>query len=115
MNLREIAENDLAITLEDNVNGFGWPVTIKNPGETITYNLNGQVHHIGLSIDPETGMSVSGESSHITIRRSSIAGVLPEKDWKVEFEDINGNSLTMYISEIMEDKSLGIITYSLRY
>lgn len=71
MGLRAQAEKDLKFILEDATYGFGWPITITNPsGESIS--LTGFSNDISQSIDPETGILVSGQSASCALRISTI-------------------------------------------
>ncbi len=119
MSLRQLAERDLAVTLEDSVTGFGWPVTLVDPSG-VSANLTGQSHDIGLIVDPDTGVAVSGRTASIVLRMSSIlaAGLeVPEgepktssKPWTVNTTDINGNTVTLKVDYAARDRSLGTVT-----
>jgi hypothetical protein len=77
MNLRELAESDLSIMLEDSDNGFGLPVIItkKSTGETQT--LNGQVLLDYSKFDDENGIEEVIKLPIVTLRISSL-NVIPE-------------------------------------
>lgn len=120
MNLRQQAENDLGFILEDNLAGFGWPITLTDPNGTSS-PLTGASNDISQVIDPETGVVVSGRSASVALRVASIfeAGFnsLPigvadssSKPWLVQFNDINGNSHTFKIIQTNPDRTLGIVT-----
>lgn len=119
MNLRQLAEQDLAVTLEDSVFGFGWPVTLTDP-QGASANLTGQAHDISQIIDPDTGTAISGRSSAFVLRQSSITaaglgdpygvadgGSLP---WLVSFESINGAPYTFKVEDSDADRVLGTRT-----
>jgi len=120
MNLRELAEQDLAFTLEDNVGGFGWPLTIKDPAGNYTTDLYGQSDDIAQIIDPDTGEIVSGRRASVVVRISSLTAQgfgfpesVPEinrKPWLVTFDDINGNEHTFKIIQSHPDRALGVIS-----
>lgn len=125
MNLRELAEQDLSIILEDNINGFGWNITLINPNgissdDLIPSGLTGYSTDISQVIDPETGMTVSGRGASVSIRISTLilAGMeLPRgiadtnsKPWLVKFNDINSNSFTFKVEQSNPDRALGIVT-----
>jgi hypothetical protein len=113
MNLRVLAEQDLATTLEDAEFGFGWPVTFTNPVNQDQQTLNGQVHKVSLDYDPQTGAIVKTEKQAITIRQSSLTIGEPKQNWKVSTTDINNNPVNGTIITIMPDDALGITTYLL--
>lgn len=121
MNFREIAEQDLAITLEDNQYGFGWPINVTDP-DGLNKDLFGQQNNVAFKIDPDTGTPVSGLIVEVSLRTKSIfdAGfsAIPEpqpdttkKPWIFQFDDINGNSGTFTIKETNPDKSIGLILF----
>lgn len=120
MNLRELAESDLAVTLEDSVNGFGWLVVLTKPDGTDSDGLVGSSVDISTLIDPETGQAVAGRNASFTLRISSVLaqfGELPigiassaSKPWLITFDDINGNGpYTFKITETRPDRTLGVI------
>ena len=97
MSLRELAEADLAITLE-NPDDFGWPISITDPTGSTSSGLFGQSGDIHQVIDPDTGQAVSGRLAHVSLRISSVLtqlGALPKaindatkRPWLVVFEDL---------------------------
>lgn len=120
MNLRETAERDLELILEDDVNGFNWPILVEDPDGN-TAELIGNSGDIGMSIDPNTGLAVSGRIAHVALRISSIvsAGLsgLPrgqadktKKPWKFTFNDLGSNSYVFIVRQAMPDRTLGLIT-----
>lgn len=119
MNLRTLAESDLALTLEDSVNGFGWAITLTDPAG-LSANLTGQSNDIALVIDPDTGTAFSGRTASVALRISSIyaAGMtLPEaiasitsRPWVVEFLDVNGFSYKFKVAKSNPDRGMGLVT-----
>lgn len=123
MNIRMLAEQDLAVTLED-ANAFGWPVTLTDPdGFTGSSNLTAQASDIGQMIDPDTGVPVSGRQAAAVLRISSVfaAGfILPVgiadsagKPWLITFDDINGTEYTFKIEASDPDRTLGTVSLML--
>lgn len=119
MNLRQLAEADLGVILEDATTGFGWPITITDP-EGKTGTLTGFSDDIAQVIDPDTGMAVSGRLASVALRISSLAleGLtLPKgiadagrKPWVIEFDDINGNAFKFKVSQSNPDRAIGLVT-----
>lgn len=117
MGLRELAELDLAIIVEDEAFGFGREITLTNPdgdSETIT----GFTNDVSQVVDPDTGVLVSVRIASATLRISSItlSGGLPEgiadaskKPWRVSFEDIGGNMVEYKVAQGNPDRALGVI------
>ena len=120
MGLRDIAEADLAVILEDNAVGPGWPITLTAPDGT-TDALVGYSNDISQVIDPETGAIVSGRQASAALRISSILAAgftgLPvaiadrtSKPWLVGFDDINGSPHTFKVVQSNPDRTLGLVT-----
>lgn len=124
MNLRDQAEADLGITLEDDVNGFGRSITVTDP-DGVTADLIGQTNDIAELIDPNTGQAISGRLASIALRISSLTakglGVpigitdAASKPWIIKFDDINGNPYTFKVKESNRDRGLGIVTCTLEF
>lgn len=119
MNLRELAEQDLAHIVENDDTGFGWPITLTDPaGNSGTFT--GLSDDIAQVIDPETGQAVSGRQASIALRISTLMSqgfAMPQgiadaatRPWVVELQDVNGNPYKFKISESNPDRGLGLIT-----
>jgi hypothetical protein len=116
--LRALAEADLAKILEDEIAGFGHPITLTNP-EGVSATLVGYATDISLVIDPDTGQAVSGRTASIELRISSLtaAGLeLPQgvadgasKPWVVECDDVNGVGHVYKVVKSSPDRSLGVV------
>lgn len=119
MSLRQLAEADLGVILEDSVTGFGWPITITDPDGNVG-SLTGFSDDIAQVIDPDTGQAVSGRLASVALRASSLAMeglTLPRgiadttgKPWVVEFADINGAPYKFKVSQSNPDRALGLVT-----
>lgn len=113
MSLREQAEKDLEITLEDSISGFGTSISLNdgvNPIETV----NGQYHRIGQEIDPDTGAIVSGNHSAATVRLSSLVNVIVRKNIRVKCYDITGAEVNARVDSVEKDRTIGFVTMILR-
>ncbi|MEE9393699.1 MAG: hypothetical protein V3W41_14445 [Planctomycetota bacterium] len=125
------AEADLAATLEA-PGDFGFPLVLTDPSGTQSPAagqpgaLSGQSADIGTRIDPDTGMPVSGRTSHVALRISSLvtAGFtdLPRAvadagsdPWIVSFEDLAGNEQAWKVKSSMPDRTLGLVTAELEF
>lgn len=119
MSIRQLAESDLGLILEDGATGFGWPITVTDPSGTVR-PLTGFSDDIAQIIDPDTGQAVSGRLASVALRISSIlaAGLtLPRgiadagiKPWVIEFDDINGNAFKFKVAQSNPDRALGLVT-----
>jgi hypothetical protein len=119
MNLRQLAESDLAITLEDSVSGFGWDITVTDPTFK-TADITGQSDDIAQLVDPDTGAAVSGRLASIGLRISTLDAKglgLPKgisdpkkKPWVIKFNDINGKPYTFKVIQSNPDRALGVVT-----
>lgn len=122
MNLRQLAELDLAVTLEDADNGFGWPVTLVDPNG-VSANLTAQSQDIGLIVDPDTGVAVSGRTASAVLRVSSIENCglsVPEgepranaRPYTMVFTSTNGVETTFKVDDPQHDRILGTVTLQL--
>ena len=119
MGLRELAESDLGLILENKTTGFGWPIKITD-SSGISGDMTGMSDDIAQIIDPDTGVAVSGRLASISVRISSLSQhglALPvgiadsgKKPWIVEFNDINGNPYKFKVSQSNPDRALGLVT-----
>ena len=119
MGLREQAETDLATILEDDVYGFGYPITVTDPSGN-TGDLIGFSNDISQIIDPDTGQAVSGRLASAVLRISSLiqkglglpVGIADSslKPWIVDFNDINGNAFKFKVAKSNPDRALGIVS-----
>lgn len=122
MNLREQAERDLAVILEDGATGGGWPITVTDPAG-VQATLTGFSGDIAQLIDPDTGQAVSGRLASVTLRIASLHAQglqLPQgiadagsKPWLIAFTDINGLAYRFKVSESHPDRGLGIVSCDL--
>ncbi len=115
MNLLEQAEADNAMLLEDDVSGFGRPVTLSDNASPTpnVYQAKGQVTRVGVQIDPGTGLQMPGNTCAVTLRLSSL-GVLPVEGWSVETTDITGETVTGKVQNVMLDRTAGRVTFMVR-
>ena len=115
MDLHQLAEADLAFTLE----GDGQTVTVTNPAGT-SAPLKAISNDISLIIDPETGVPVSGRNANVALRVASLrdAGFeIPkgiedgaEVPWLVEYTTVTGETITTKIMASNPDRALGLVT-----
>ncbi len=121
MGLREQAALDARTILND-LSGFGVPITITDPGGT-SAALTGFSNDIALTIDPETGMAVSGREASVALHMRDLddAGLgLPKniadealRPWVVSFVDVRGITHTFKVKESNPDRASGVITCTL--
>lgn len=118
MSLREQAGLDLRTIVED-LDGFGWPITVTDPSG-LSATLTGLSTDIGHTIDPETGIAVSGRRASVAITIASLAEAglgIPRaiadqssKPWVIAFADIGGSSHTFKVCDAMPDRAIGLVT-----
>jgi hypothetical protein len=118
MGLRDVAEADLAVILEDDECGFGWSINLTDPQGT-SEDFTGFSGNISAAIDPETGVPISGQLAHFSLRLSSIIGAGLEvprgeasetvKPWLAKFDDIDGVNHTYKVKFSDPDYTLGIV------
>lgn len=119
MGLREEAEKDLGILIEDRDTGFGWDITITDPDGAFA-DVIGSSNDITEVIDPDTGVAVSGRLATVSLRQSTLkakglsipVGIIDKslKPWIVEFLDIAGEAYKFKVRESNPDRTLGLIS-----
>lgn len=115
VNLRTLAERDLAFTLTDALTGFGASVIITNPsGQSLT--VDGQTGNIdAFDMDDNEQLTV-GNRPHVALRTSDIVSLgeprrirnPSEKPWVIEFRDLQNNLWTTTVWRSKIDRTLGI-------
>jgi hypothetical protein len=113
MSLRELAEADNLLMVEDDIMGFAVGIKLTSPEGTV-YLVKGLVNRKGVDIDPETGLLVPGSCTGITVRLSSLGGALPDDGWIVETTDIAGDTVKGKAMAVMLDRTAGRATMVLR-
>ncbi|MBQ0165513.1 MAG: hypothetical protein KBT02_00210 [Treponema sp.] len=111
MNLRQLAEKDLAMTLEDSENGFAVPVTFTDVAGN-EYKVNGNVDDIGYLLDLD-GNAVAGRTVCAVWRMSSMVGINgryaePGRGWRLSYSDLSGREWTLYVTRFEPDRTLGV-------
>ena len=117
MSLRTQAALDFAAFISDAA-GFGWPVTVTDPAGAFVA-MTGLSTDVSETIDPETGIAVSGRSASVTLAMSALttAGLgIPKgvtnktgKPWVVTFDDIEGTAHTFKVTESRPDRAIGAV------
>ena len=118
MGLRAQAEADARVILNDSAGGFGWAVSVTDPSGT-TAELVGFSDDIAQTIDPETGLFVTGRvvSVALSIADLTAAGIgIPEaipdssvRPYLVEFLDLEGNTQLFKVSRSVPDRGIGVV------
>lgn len=118
MDLHQLAEADLAFTLE----GDGQTITLTAPDGTAV-DFQAISNDISLLIDPDTGVPVSGRNANIALRIASLrtAGFeLPkgiedgaEVPWLVDYTTVNGDQITAKVMASNPDRAIGLVTLRL--
>lgn len=115
MGLRAIAAADAKAILEDSGNsGFGWPLTLTSPAGVVSPHV-GFATDVAESVDPETGLAVTGRRSSVAIALSSLAE-LPaavhdraRRPWLVAVADVSLAAAVWKVVEVRPDRALGIV------
>ena len=110
MNLRQLAEQDLAVTLTDKDNGGAVSFTISKPSGT-GYTVNGFVGDIGYLLDTE-GNPIAGRTVTSIFRMSDLMAndeyMQPGRGWKVIYTDMSGHEWILYVARFEPDRTLGV-------
>ena len=124
-NFLEIAQQDKAFTLKDSEFGFGTVITLTDP-DLLSADVTGRANDIFLSIDPDTGVAVSGRSATIAVDMKELEdkgfSSLPanqtdktKKPWIVEYTDQLGKDYAFKVLEGNPDRTLGIVLCTLEF
>ena len=115
MNLREQAEADLAVTLEDTEHGFGLPVELISPHTGTRYPVSGQVLYDSQGVT-DAGLPIVIHRPVVTVRRSSLpevpaSGTKPSWACRIPNAPDPGAPLETYLVEEAQQTggSLGFI------
>jgi len=109
MNVRRLAESDLAETLED-ADGAGSPFILVDENNN-QYHLTGTFGDIGYLLDNETGLPVQGRTITATYRMKSLfekTKYPPSKNWRVIVQGLNDAEYTLNVVNYEPDRSIGI-------
>jgi hypothetical protein len=113
VSLLDLAAADLRTIVEDASGGFAVPVTVIDPnGDSVV--LNGLQNDVAYTIDPETGLAVSGRRVSVTLSLVSLeeAGLgqpcgIPDKSrkpWRMMFTAPTGAEQTFKVVDALPDK-----------
>ena len=116
--LREQARDDLKFTVGDRETGFGWDITVTRPdGDTL--DLVALQSDIAETIDTETGIAILGRTAHVAVQIQDFLDATwevpvvitdPEvRPWKVDTTDVNGRAHSFKISEVRQDRAIGLV------
>lgn len=119
MGLRNEAAADLAEIFADSDTGMGWSMSVVDPAGTIQ-TVKGRSTDIGHTIDSETGEIISGRTASVSFSIASLLAAgftsLPVgiadasgKPWRVDFDDINGNTHRFKVQQTFPDRALGVV------
>lgn len=118
MSLRQQANVDM-VSIVESTSDFGWPIVVTSPAGVVL-SMTGLSTDIGTTLDPETGLPVSGRRASVALAISSLSAgglEMPQgiyektsKPWLVTFADIGGTSYTFKVIQTHPDRALGIIT-----
>jgi hypothetical protein len=109
MNLRALAEKDLAFTLEGTETGGASEFTLFDKSGS-AYPLRGTVGDIGYLLDGE-GNAIQGRQIVNTFRMSTLAAQTaepPAKGNKIVQKDLSGTEWTLFVVRYEPDRTIGI-------
>lgn len=125
MSLRTQAEADLESTLEASQD-FGLPIVLTDPTGNVSSGLTAAAGDIGATIDPDTGIPVSGRRALLTVRIQTLTDqgftTLPEgiqaatgSPWTVAFAGPSSGTQLYKVKRSMPDRTLGVVTMDLEF
>ena len=120
--LREQAAIDLQTILNDE-EGFSWEIVIRNP-DGVCDTVRGLSTDISETIDPETGVAVSGRLASVAISLKDLEDLdcyeafgSPQgiadttgKPWVIIFKDPIGREYTFKVKESHPDRAIEVVT-----
>lgn len=111
--LLDRSEEFLSRSIEDPLIFGSEIVYLRRPDGVRQTGLYGQVRHINLMVDMDSGAEVQHEQISATLRLSSITIGEPEKGWFIKVKDQAGNAYDCYVVEAMPDRTIGVIILKL--
>lgn len=113
MSLLDEAAADLQAILGDATRGFAVPITVTDPANN-TAVINGLQTDVALTIDPETGVAVTGRRASVVLPIAALTaaglgeprGVADSdrKPWLVRFTAPTGGEQLFKVTEALPDK-----------
>jgi hypothetical protein len=113
MGIRELAESDLAKTLED-LNGAGTPYILSDGAAD--YTVAGTFGDIAYLFNPGMGNTVQTGAITATYRIRTLRDQTektPERGWKARVFDLAGKEQTLYVARYEPDRTIGIARLTL--
>lgn len=109
MNLRALAEKDLALTLENS--GEGWEICFTDP-EGESYKVLGRVGDIGFGYDTD-GNAIAARVVQATWRLSKMITesgkyLIPGRGWACSWKDLSGKAWNAFVTRCEPDRTLGV-------
>jgi hypothetical protein len=107
--LREEAERDLALTLEDE-SGAGEAWTLIDPDGN-EFGVAGVTGDIGILYSAETGETLRNRSVRCACRASSLAkqtALVPERGWRARVTGVGGVPMELFVAGCDTDRTLGV-------
>ena len=122
MNLRALAESDLAKTLENETSGFGMEVIITLVSDSnVTQTLGGKIVYAYDEIESDTGLPIIINQPMVTLRISTLTSVpIDGENWYFDIPEspVVGASVKRYVYDSKcvrrGSKSIGFMSYPLK-
>jgi hypothetical protein len=118
MGLRDTAAADAIEIINDTIDG-GDEIFITSP-TGVSETFRALTNDIAISIDPETGLTVSGRQCSAVVATADLAAVgfdgitgvadADAKPWVVLATDVNGVQGTFKVAETRPDNTIGLLT-----
>jgi hypothetical protein len=110
----------LADDLRKFIDDYGEDITITSP-DGVTLPFHGRTQDIFLTVDPGTGMPVSGRQCAVSVHNdalsevgfSGIKAVASGRPWVVRWTNSTGVSVVLKVVEVDPDQTLGSIVLKL--
>lgn len=109
MNLAQLAEQDNAFLIEDDVTGFAYSITL-TPQVGSPLSIKGDFDRTSMSRDPATGIQFAQAKASITVRSSRLAGFTLDDSVGVTVALGASTVFTGAVGEVLPDTTNGITT-----
>jgi hypothetical protein len=111
--LGDQAAGDLQAPFDDWADSVTFTAPTGSPPAVIG-PLQGLVFRTNARRDLQTGQMIIGEAASVTLKLADILAAAPADGWKVDGTDRTGAFVAYVDSDLLPDKTLGIVTVMLR-
>ncbi len=101
----DIAADNL--TILNDTDELAVAIVLTDPTGPTVHTITGLYARVGIDIDVNTGLMVTGDKSSIAVALSDLGGDIPTDGWTVSVDDITGTTFTGTIKHAWPDRTIG--------